>query len=78
MPATVLVVDDDRDLTRLMTKFLKLEGFSAAEAYNGQEALKYLRDGGDASVKFGLGLPGEESVDAQQHETSEDDCCGEE
>src|SRR4029077_15325432 len=50
MPATVLVVDDDRDLTRLMAKFLKLEGFSAAEAYNGQEALKYLRDGGDASV----------------------------
>jgi CheY-like chemotaxis protein len=50
MPATVLVVDDDRDLTRLMTKFLKLEGFDAAEAYNGQEALKYLRDGGDASV----------------------------
>ena len=39
MPATVLVVDDDRDLTRLMTKFLKLEGFDAAEAYNGQEAL---------------------------------------
>jgi CheY-like chemotaxis protein len=50
MPATVLVVDDDRDLTRLMTKFLKLEGFDAAEAYNGQEALKYLRAGGDASV----------------------------
>ena len=50
MPATVLVVDDDRDLTRLMTKFLKLEGFAAAEAYNGQEALKYLRNGGDASV----------------------------
>jgi len=50
MPATVLVVDDDRDLARLMAKFLKLEGFDAAEAYNGQEALKYLRDGGDASV----------------------------
>ena len=32
MPATVLVVDDDRDLTRLMSKFLKLEGFDAAEA----------------------------------------------
>ena len=41
MPATVLVVDDDRDLTRLMAKFLKLEGFGAAEACNGQEALTY-------------------------------------
>jgi CheY-like chemotaxis protein len=50
MPATVLVVDDDRDLTRLMSKFLKLEGFDAAEAGNGLEALNYLRGGGDASV----------------------------
>lgn len=50
MPATVLVVDDDRDLTRLMSKFLKLEGFDAAEAANGLEALTYLRGGGDASV----------------------------
>jgi CheY-like chemotaxis protein len=50
MPATVLVVDDDRDLTRLMSKFLKLEGFAAAEAGNGQEALSYLRGGGDANV----------------------------
>ena len=50
MPATVLVVDDDRDLTRLMAKFLKLEGFAAAEAGNGQEALTYLRGGGDANV----------------------------
>jgi CheY-like chemotaxis protein len=50
MPATVLVVDDDRDLTRLMSKFLKLEGFEAAEAGNGLEALRYLRGGGDASV----------------------------
>lgn len=50
MPSTVLVVDDDRDLTRLMAKFLKLEGFAAAEAGNGQEALTYLRGGGDANV----------------------------
>ena len=50
MPATVLVVDDDRDLTRLMAKFLKLEGFEAAEASNGLEALRYLRGGGDANV----------------------------
>jgi CheY-like chemotaxis protein len=50
VPPTVLVVDDDRDLTRLMSKFLRLEGFDAAEAGNGQEALTYLRGGGDASV----------------------------
>src|SRR5690349_19896788 len=50
MPATVLVVDDDKDLLRLMSKFLKLEGFTAAQATNGREALDYLRGGGDANV----------------------------
>jgi CheY-like chemotaxis protein len=50
MPATVLVVDDDKDLLRLMTKFLRLEGFNPAQAANGREALDYLRGGGDADV----------------------------
>ena len=43
MASSVLVVDDDPNLVRLMTKFLKLEGFSPVPAANGQEALTYLR-----------------------------------
>src|SRR3989441_4704028 len=50
MASTVLIVDDDPNLQRLMTKFLKLEGFSSIPANNGREALDYLRGGGDASV----------------------------
>jgi CheY-like chemotaxis protein len=50
MAASVLVVDDDPNLVRLMIKFLKLEGFAPVGAANGQEALEYLRRGGDASV----------------------------
>jgi CheY-like chemotaxis protein len=50
MAASILVVDDDPNLVRLMSKFLKLEGFSPVPAANGQEALTYLRGGGDASV----------------------------
>ena len=50
MASSVLVVDDDPNLVRLMSKFLKLEGFSPVPAANGQEALTYLRGGGDASV----------------------------
>lgn len=50
MAASVLVVDDDPNLVRLMSKFLKLEGFAPVPAANGQEALAYLRAGGDASV----------------------------
>jgi two-component system, chemotaxis family, chemotaxis protein CheY len=47
---TVLVIDDDRDLVRLMTKFLRIEGFTPTSASNGREALAYLQGGGDASV----------------------------
>src|SRR6476469_9594427 len=50
MAASVLVVDDDPNLVRLMTKFLKLEGFAPASAGNGREALDYLRGGGGAQV----------------------------
>jgi two-component system, chemotaxis family, chemotaxis protein CheY len=50
MSSTVLVVDDDPNLVRLMSKFLKLEGFAPVPASNGQEALDYLRGGGGAHV----------------------------
>ena len=50
MVAPILIVDDDPNLQRLMTKFLKLEGFSSIPAANGREALEYLRAGGSASV----------------------------
>src|SRR5471032_903898 len=50
MSSTVLVVDDDPNLVRLMSKFLKLEGFAPVTASNGAEALQYLRGGGNASV----------------------------
>src|SRR5205085_2974825 len=50
MASSVLVVDDDPNLVRLMSKFLALEGFAPVPAANGEEALRYLRGGGDASV----------------------------
>ena len=46
----ILIVDDDPNLQRLMTKFLKLEGFASVPTSNGREAIDYLRGGGDASV----------------------------
>jgi CheY-like chemotaxis protein len=47
---TVLVVDDDPNLLRVMSKLLEFEGFVPVQAANGQEALDYLRGGGSASV----------------------------
>ena len=57
-PATVLVVDDDPHLQKLMKKFLQLEGFTSVLAGNGQEALTYLRGGGGAScIVLDLRMP---------------------
>jgi DNA-binding response OmpR family regulator len=42
---TVLIVDDDLDLQRLLTRFLTLEGFNTVVAGNGQAALAHLRSG---------------------------------
>jgi CheY-like chemotaxis protein len=50
MTPTVLVVDDDPNIQRMMTKFLELEGFVPVTASNGQEALEYLRRGGNPHV----------------------------
>ena len=50
MPPTILVVDDDPGIQRVMAKFLELEGFAAAVAGNGQEALAYLRASVDVSA----------------------------
>jgi len=47
---TVLVIDDDPGIRRLMTSFLKLEGFAPVTAANGKEALAYLRNGGVVHV----------------------------
>jgi CheY-like chemotaxis protein len=48
--STVLVVDDDPYLRRVMMKLLTLEGFAPVLAGNGEEALTYLRGGGSARV----------------------------
>src|SRR5207245_1245951 len=38
----VLIVEDDEDLREMMAQLLTLEGFHAATASNGREALEYL------------------------------------
>jgi len=50
MSSTVLVVDDDADLVRLVGRYLTLEGFKAVTAANGRDALTYLQGGGAAHV----------------------------
>src|SRR4030095_227015 len=42
LPSTILIIDDDEGLLRLVEKTLKREGFSTATASSGQEALAWL------------------------------------
>lgn len=42
-PASILVVDDDRELRETVHEVLEFEGFAVATATNGAEALAYLR-----------------------------------
>jgi DNA-binding response OmpR family regulator len=44
MDKTVLVVDDDQDIVKLIIKSLRLEQFEAIPAYSGQEALMKLKE----------------------------------
>ena len=43
----VLIVEDDVDLREMMAQLLTLEGFAAATAANGREALDYLKESHD-------------------------------
>jgi CheY-like chemotaxis protein len=52
-PAThcpVLIVEDDEDLRDMMAQMLTIEGFEAATAANGREALDYLHSAGKPNV----------------------------
>jgi DNA-binding response OmpR family regulator len=44
MEKTILVVDDDPDIVRLISESLKLEQFKAIPAYTGIEALSILKE----------------------------------
>lgn len=44
MEKTVLVVDDDRDIVRLITESLKFEQFKTIPAYSGKEALSIVKE----------------------------------
>lgn len=39
---TILIVDDDREIVRVIAKILELEGYRTLKAYDGLEALDML------------------------------------
>jgi PAS domain S-box-containing protein len=58
LQATVLVVDDDPMIVRIITSWLSREGFTTHGAGSGEEALEIFRDNPVDAVICDLGMPG--------------------
>ena len=59
---TVLVVEDDAKLSRLLCRALQLNGLDTHAVGDGFAALERLRDGSYGAVLLDLGLPGVDGV----------------
>jgi len=57
MPVTVLIVDDEPMVSRMLRAFLELKGLSVDTAATGNEALEKLRRGGFDAAVIDMRLP---------------------
>lgn len=64
--ATVLVVDDELRITRLVHDYLRQAGFGVVEAADGPSALRAAREHDLALVVLDLGLPGMDGLDVMR------------
>lgn len=63
MDKTVLVVDDDQDIVKLITKSLIYEQFEAIPAYSGIEALSILKENDIDFVILDIMMPGMDGLE---------------
>ena len=58
MSATILIIDDDRELCGLLAEFLQLEGFTASAVHDGAAAVAHCRDHSYDAIVLDVMLPG--------------------
>ena len=58
MSATVLIIDDDRELCALLGEFLQLEGFTVSALHDGAQALLHCREQRYDALVLDIMLPG--------------------
>ena len=63
MSQRILVVDDDRQIVRLVQSYLQQSGFTVLTAYDGEEALHVVRREKPDLVVLDLMLPGRDGLD---------------
>jgi two-component system KDP operon response regulator KdpE len=64
IPATILIVDDEPQIRRVIRATLTAEGYEVVEAGNGQEALEAIRDERPALVLLDMNMPVMDGLEA--------------
>jgi DNA-binding response OmpR family regulator len=67
MSATVLIVDDDRELCSLLSDFLSLEGFTPHAIHDGKDAVEHCRTQSYDVIVLDIMLPGLQGLDVLRH-----------
>ncbi len=63
MPATILIVDDEQPIRRLLRNTLERAGYRVVEAMNGVEAMRQFRGEAPSGVLLDLGLPDRDGLE---------------
>jgi two-component system phosphate regulon response regulator PhoB len=73
MPATILIVEDEADLSELMRYNLEAEGFRVVGAESGDEAVERIRDGVPDLILLDWMLPGLSGIELTRRWRSRDE-----
>lgn len=65
-PTTILVIDDEPIIRRLLCRILGAEGYSTLEAWNGEEGLRLFREHTPDLVITDLAMPEKEGLETIQ------------
>jgi DNA-binding response OmpR family regulator len=63
MSATVLIIDDDKELCALLTEFLSLEGFEPSAIHHGEDAVTHCQAQHYDAIVLDIMLPGLQGLD---------------